>query len=105
MRLHVVFLLLTAALSCTTATAKRPTSQLVNSQRNFRPHPPTLKKVSPPKTVGVPTPKNKADVLVDEDHHHVEEMSATTAIANVLADLCPHGMLPIGTYAAALLAV
>lgn len=24
-------------------------------------------------------------------------MSAPTAIANVLADLCPHGMLPIGT--------
>ena len=32
-------------------------------------------------------------------HHHEEElMSGPTAIANVLADLCPHGMLPIGTY-------
>jgi hypothetical protein len=29
--------------------------------------------------------------------HHAEElMSAPTAVANVLADLCPHGMLPIG---------
>jgi hypothetical protein len=29
--------------------------------------------------------------------HHAEElMSAPTAVTNVLADLCPHGMLPIG---------
>ena len=35
----------------------------------------------------------------DHHHHHVEElMSAPTAIANVLADLCPHGMLPIGMF-------
>jgi hypothetical protein len=27
--------------------------------------------------------------------HHGELMSSNTAIANVLADLCPHGMLPI----------
>ena len=27
--------------------------------------------------------------------HHGELMSAQTAVANVLADLCPHGMLPI----------
>lgn len=34
-----------------------------------------------------------------EGNHHAEElMSAPTAVANVLADLCPHGMLPIGTY-------
>jgi hypothetical protein len=31
-------------------------------------------------------------------HHEEELMSGPTAIANVLADLCPHGMLPIGTY-------
>ena len=30
--------------------------------------------------------------------HEEELMSGPTAIANVLADLCPHGMLPIGTY-------
>jgi hypothetical protein len=39
-----------------------------------------------------------------QEHHSKEKehelMSATTAIANVLADLCPHGMLPIGTFAA-----
>ena len=36
---------------------------------------------------------------VKSSHHHEEElMSGPTAIANVLADLCPHGMLPIGTY-------
>jgi len=33
-----------------------------------------------------------------EGHHAEELMSAPTAIANVLADLCPHGMLPIGTH-------
>ena len=30
-------------------------------------------------------------------HHEEELMSVPTAVANVLADLCPHGMLPIGT--------
>jgi hypothetical protein len=32
-------------------------------------------------------------------HHGTSEqhlMSGPTAVANVLADLCPHGMLPIG---------
>jgi hypothetical protein len=30
-----------------------------------------------------------------QQQHHGELMSSSTAIANVLADLCPHGMLPI----------
>ena len=41
----------------------------------------------------------RASSNVKSSHHHEEElMSGPTAIANVLADLCPHGMLPIGTY-------
>lgn len=42
-------------------------------------------------------PFKKQSVKVEQAHHG-ELMSAPTAIANVLADLCPHGMLPIGTY-------
>jgi hypothetical protein len=33
---------------------------------------------------------------VPAEAHHREAMSASTAVFNVLADLCPHGMLPIG---------
>lgn len=39
--------------------------------------------------------KKRASALTAESHHHGELMSAPTAVANVLADLCPHGMLPI----------
>ena len=45
-----------------------------------------------PKAVAAPPPSKAA-----EGHHAEELMSAPTAVANVLADLCPHGMLPIGT--------
>jgi hypothetical protein len=50
------------------------------------------KQVPPP-----PPPRKQAAVTVDEEHHVVEAMTSSTAVANVLADLCPHGMLPIGT--------
>jgi hypothetical protein len=33
----------------------------------------------------------------EHNAHSEELMTAPTAVANVLADLCPHGMLPIGT--------
>lgn len=43
-------------------------------------------------------PLVKAKVAAAANHHHEDHlMSAPVAIANVLADLCPHGMLPIGT--------
>lgn len=39
----------------------------------------------------------KKSLAQGHPHHAAEElMSAPTAVANVLADLCPHGMLPIG---------
>ena len=43
------------------------------------------------------TPFPKKEVAASP-HHENELMSPSTAVANVLADLCPHGMLPIGTY-------
>ena len=46
---------------------------------------------------GIPTTKSVVKPKSLHSHHHEEElMSGPTAIANVLADLCPHGMLPIG---------
>jgi hypothetical protein len=53
------------------------------------------KRVPPP-----PPPRRKQAAVVaagDDEHHVVEVMTSSTAVANVLADLCPHGMLPIGT--------
>lgn len=43
-------------------------------------------------------PNKVASASAASGHHEEDLMSAPTAIANVLADLCPHGMLPIGTY-------
>jgi hypothetical protein len=44
-------------------------------------------------------PKRQTPVATKPAAHHAGElMTAPTAIANVLADLCPHGMLPIGMY-------
>ena len=40
--------------------------------------------------------KTKSKLPQAIHHENQELMSASTAIANVLADLCPHGMLPIG---------
>ena len=40
--------------------------------------------------------KTKSTDSHHHQHHEEELMSGPTAIANVLADLCPHGMLPIG---------
>jgi hypothetical protein len=34
---------------------------------------------------------------VGHEKHGQHLMSPTAAVANILADLCPHGMLPIGT--------
>jgi hypothetical protein len=54
-----------------------------------------------PRQKSNPTSKNQQQQQQQQhNHHHQKElMSASTAVANVLADLCPHGMLPIGTYA------
>jgi hypothetical protein len=55
------------------------------------------KRVPPPPP---PPPRRKQAAVVaavDDEHHVVEVMTSSTAVANVLADLCPHGMLPIGT--------
>jgi hypothetical protein len=41
-------------------------------------------------------PVVKAKATANNHHHEEHLMSAPVAIANVLADLCPHGMLPIG---------
>lgn len=41
--------------------------------------------------------KGKTATIAADHHHEDHLMSAPVAIANVLADLCPHGMLPIGT--------
>jgi hypothetical protein len=51
-------------------------------------------RVAPNKPVASVTVTKKV-VLEDQSQHHGELMSAQTAVANVLADLCPHGMLPI----------
>ena len=52
-------------------------------------------------TKGIPSLHHKTSSVgpkstSNSNHHEEELMSGTTAIANVLADLCPHGMLPIG---------
>lgn len=35
-------------------------------------------------------------IIAPAETEHREVMSSSTAVFNVLADLCPHGMLPIG---------
>ena len=47
------------------------------------------------RTAVAKAPVAKAPATKATSEHHGELMSAQTAIANVLADLCPHGMLPI----------
>lgn len=52
-------------------------------------------------TKWIPTLHSKSSSVApkstsNHNHHGEELMSGPTAIANVLADLCPHGMLPIG---------
>jgi hypothetical protein len=42
--------------------------------------------------------KNGGSHNDQQQHTEPELMTASTAVMNVLADLCPHGMLPIGTF-------
>lgn len=72
------------------------------------PAPKGKSKVATPAKKPAPAPKataakssktttGKTKVASHQDSHGPHElMSAPTAVANVLADLCPHGMLPIG---------
>jgi hypothetical protein len=55
----------------------------------------TLRGGASPKLKSI-KPAIKAKAAAATAHHDRELMSSTTAVANVLADLCPHGMLPIG---------
>ena len=75
-------------------------------------HPEPMTSIKPPSIVQVhsatangaaiaPPMKHPLDHPPHASVHHAHEekhlMSGPTAVANVLADLCPHGMLPIGT--------
>lgn len=84
---YISSLLLLTALSLLDVQAHRPvTSQVVLELRGgFQ------KKVK--KTPFVKATKGATVATHHEDHL----MSVPVAVANVLADLCPHGMLPIGT--------
>ena len=73
----------------------RPSKQvLLKSHHESRKSPtkPVVKKAVQPSE----TAKKPAKGVKHDEPHHTELMSAPTAVANVLADLCPHGMLPIG---------
>ena len=83
-------LIVLGALSCTTSASHfhhERSALLLRGGEAFR-----LKKK-------IAAPKFPIKAKAPPAHHHEEElMSAPTAVANVLADLCPHGMLPIGKY-------